>query len=111
MALDLLSRHCRHLPQGTRPLTGEALTNYRSALSSRWKVVDGHDLVGTFTFDDFAGALAFTNQVGEVAEAEDHHPEITLSWGKAVVRLWTHSIDGLSENDFILAAKIDQEGS
>jgi len=61
----------------------------------------------TTEFDDFLTALAFTNRAGGVAEAEGHHPEITLTWGKATVSIWTHSIDGLSENDFILAARLD----
>jgi len=62
----------------------------------------------TFTFSNFAKALAFTNKIGELAEQEKHHPDIYLAWGKVKVSLWTHKIDGLSENDFILAAKIDQ---
>jgi len=105
--MDLLSRHCSPLPKDSPPLEGEALDPYRSAVSDRWKVVDGHHLEARFEFDDFLGALAFTNQVGGVAEAEGHHPEVTLTWGEATVRIWTHSIDGLSENDFILAARLD----
>lgn len=107
MTMDLLSRHCQPLPEGTGPLKGEALEHYKGAVSDRWEVVDGHRLEGTFEFDDFMGALRFTNEAGEIAEAEGHHPEITLTWGKATVRIWTHSIDGLSDNDFILAARID----
>jgi len=105
--MDLLSRHCAPKPEGTRPLQGEALDDYQAAISDRWKIVDDHHLEGEFTFDDFAGALDFTNRAGEVAEAEDHHPEITLTWGKVTVRIWTHSIGGLSDNDFILAARLD----
>lgn len=107
MGMDLLSKHCRPLPKGTPPLEGEALDDYRGAVSDRWKVVDGHHLEGEFTFDDFMGALAFANRAGGAAEAEGHHPDITITWGKATVRVWTHSIDGLSENDFILAARLD----
>ncbi len=107
MTLDLLSRHCREFPAGTATLKGSALDEYMEAISERWKVIDGHHLEGEFEFPDFAEALAFTNRVGAVAEAESHHPEITLTWGKVSVQSWTHSIGGLSPNDFILAARID----
>jgi 4a-hydroxytetrahydrobiopterin dehydratase len=70
-------------------------------------VVDEHHLERTFTFEDFKEALAFTNQVGDVAEEEQHHPDIALSYGKVVVTVWTHKVDGLTENDFIFAAKVD----
>jgi hypothetical protein len=83
--MDLRNRHCSPLPKGSPPLEGDALDPYRSAVSDRWKVVDGHHLEARFEFDDFLGALAFTNQVGGVAEAEGHHPE----------------------NDFLLAARLD----
>jgi 4a-hydroxytetrahydrobiopterin dehydratase len=71
-------------------------------------VVEDHHLAARFDFKDFVEALSFANEVGRVAEAEGHHPELCLSWGWLKVRIWTHAIDGLSENDFILAAKIDQ---
>lgn len=107
MTMDLLSKHCQPVQDGTVPLKGEALDDYRNAISDQWTVVDDHHLEGTFEFENFVEALAFTNEAGEVAEEESHHPEITLTWGKATVRVWTHDIDGLSENDFILAARID----
>lgn len=77
------------------------LRDWRLSGDARW-------ISKEFTFKDFAGALAFVNDVGKVAEAEGHHPDIQLSWGKVVLELTTHAIKGLSENDFILAAKIDQ---
>ena len=73
-----------------------------------WRVVDGHHLERDFVFADFRQALDFTVAVGELAEAEDHHPDLHLAWGRVVVTIWTHKIDGLSESDFILAAKIDE---
>ena len=73
----------------------------------KWSL-DGEVLTRQFTFKDFEQALAFTNQVGALSEAEFHHPEITLTWGRVDLRVWTHAIDGLSENDFILAAKLDR---
>jgi 4a-hydroxytetrahydrobiopterin dehydratase len=66
-----------------------------------------HHLERVFRFADFRSALAFTNQVGELAEREQHHPDIHLAWGKVKLRIWTHKIDGLTESDFILAAKVD----
>lgn len=107
MTSDLLSRHCKPLPKGSPALDAERVAELKSSLSNRWSVVDGHHLVAQFEFPDFLGALAFTNRAAGVAEAEGHHPEITVTWGKATVKIWTHSIDGLSENDFILAARLD----
>jgi len=111
MTMDLLSRHCQPLGEGAQPLADEALAHYADAIPDRWEVIDGHHLEATFTFDDFVKALEFTNEAGKVAEEEGHHPEITVTWGKATVRIWTHDIDGLSENDFILAARIDARAS
>jgi 4a-hydroxytetrahydrobiopterin dehydratase len=75
---------------------------------SGWNVVTEHHITRTFTFPDFRKALDFVNRVGEVAEQQGHHPDILLAWGKAEVTLWTHKIDGLTESDFIMAAKIDR---
>lgn len=108
MSTQLAHRHCEPCSEDTPPLTGASLEAYRGQLSGRWTVKEEHHLVGTFEFDDFVGALEFTNRVGELAEEEGHHPEICLTWGRATVKIWTHAIDGLSENDFILAAKIDE---
>ena len=69
-----------------------------------------HHITKTFSFPDFRQALGFVNRVGEVAEEQGHHPDICLSWGKVEVKLWTHKIDGLTESDFIMAAKIDRLG-
>ena len=74
----------------------------------QWKVVNGHHIMRTFTFPDFRQALAFVNKVGEIAEQQGHHPDILLGWGKAEITMWTHKIDGLTQSDFIMAAKIDQ---
>jgi 4a-hydroxytetrahydrobiopterin dehydratase len=75
---------------------------------SQWKVVTEHHITRAFTFPDFRKALDFVNRVGELAEQQGHHPDILLAWGKADVTLWTHKIDGLTESDFIMAAKIDR---
>lgn len=93
---------------GAEPLQGEDLQTLADELNSDWKVVDDHHLEKEYSFDDFQAALDFTNRVGELAEKADHHPEICLTWGKASITIWTHSIGGLSEADFVFAAKADQ---
>lgn len=108
MTSRLTEKHCEPCDADTPPLRGPELSRLQDQLSDRWTIQEGHHLVGEFAFDDFVGALEFTNQLGELAEEEGHHPEICLTWGRATVKLWTHSIDGLSENDFILAAKADE---
>jgi 4a-hydroxytetrahydrobiopterin dehydratase len=105
---ELAKRHCEPCRGGTPPLESSALAELKSKLHPDWKVVDQHHLERTFRFPDFRQALAFTNSVGEIAEAEDHHPDLHLSWGKVTMDVWTHKIDGLTENDFILAAKTDR---
>jgi 4a-hydroxytetrahydrobiopterin dehydratase len=73
-----------------------------------WKVANDHHIERQFTFPDFKSALDFVNRVGALAEDQGHHPDIYLAWGKVRVTIWTHKIDGLTESDFILAAKIDR---
>lgn len=89
-------------------MKGPAIEELRRELSTEWDVVDEHHLVRRFEHPDFVSALALTNAIGEVAEQQGHHPDILLGWGKAEVTIWTHAIDGLSESDFVLAAKIDR---
>jgi len=86
------------------PAAAEALLQ---ELGSGWAVSPADRLEKVFRFKDFRGAMDFADRVGKIAEAENHHPEITIGWGRARVTLWTHSAEGLSENDFILAAKIE----
>lgn len=75
-----------------------------------WTVVANHHLTKTFSFADFAGALAYANRIAVIAEQEGHHPDLHLAWGRLVVEIWTHKVDGLTESDFVLAAKIDALG-
>ena len=79
-------------------------------LGDEWEVIDTHHLEKTILLKNFAEALTFTNQVGGIAEKEGHHPDIELGWGRVKIIIWTHKIDGLSESDFILAAKISAIG-
>jgi len=104
---NLSKKMCRPCQGGISPLKENEINQFLSKLNG-WQVVDMHHLLKDFTFADFKSALAFVNQVARVAEVENHHPELILSWGKVVVSIWTHKIDGLHENDFILAAKIDE---
>lgn len=107
---DLASRSCVPCRGGVPPLTPAEIAPLLEQLGGGWRVVDGHHLEKEWTFPDFAGALAFTDRVGALAEAEGHHPDIHLAWGKVRLVVWTHAVDGLTESDFILAAKTDRLG-
>ena len=103
----LAAKKCIPCRGGVPPLKDKEIRKLLPQLS-KWKVVKGHHLIKDYKFPDFASALEFTLQVGELAEEEGHHPDIYLSWGKVGIQIWTHKIDGLTESDFILAAKIDR---
>jgi 4a-hydroxytetrahydrobiopterin dehydratase len=105
--MSLADKHCVPCRGGVPPLQGEQLAAMASQVAG-WNVVDGHHLTRSYTFPDFRAALEFVNRVGATAEEEGHHPDLCLSWGKVDVKTWTHKIDGLTESDFVLAAKIDQ---
>ena len=105
---ELAEKECVPCKGGVPPLKGQALTDLSYKLGSGWQVLNEHHLEKEFVFKNFREALAFTNKVGELAESNKHHPDISLAWGRVKIILWTHKIDGLSESDFILAAKIDQ---
>jgi 4a-hydroxytetrahydrobiopterin dehydratase len=107
MSTDLASRKCVPCKQGTSPLTAAEYSPLLAQLDD-WRVVDEHHLSKSYEFKNFKEALAFVNRVGDVAEAEGHHPDIYLAWGRARIEIWTHSINGLSESDFVLAAKADR---
>ena len=106
---ELSSRTCVPCRGGVAPLKGKELAEIHKQLteSAHWKVVDEHHLNRSYAFPDFKQALDFVNRVGAVAEEQGHHPDILLTWGKVEITLWTHKIDGLTESDFIMAAKID----
>jgi len=90
------------------PLEPVEIERLMEELGGDWRVERGHHLEREYRFPDFATALAFTNRVGALAEAEGHHPDIHLAWGSVRITIWTHEIDGLTESDFVLAAKIDE---
>jgi len=107
---SLATKTCVPCRGGVPPLKGNELESLHQQVP-QWKVVNQHHITRTFTFPDFKQALDFVNRVGAVAEAQGHHPDILLAWGKAEITLWTHKIDGLTESDFIMAAKIDRLSS
>ena len=104
---DLASRDCVPCKGGVPPLKGEAVAALQSQLGNGWQVINEHHLEKQFAFKNFREALAYTNRVGELAETIKHHPDIHLAWGCVRLVLWTHKIDGLTESDFIFAAKAD----
>ena len=103
--MSLAEKRCVPCRGGVPPLKGEELSKLAEQISG-WQVVNEHHIEKQFTFPDFKTALDFVNHAGAIAEAEGHHPDLFLSWGKVGVKTWTHKIDGLTESDFILAAKI-----
>jgi 4a-hydroxytetrahydrobiopterin dehydratase len=105
---DLADRACVPCRKGQKALKGEDLAALLWRLGDGWECVKRHHLTKSWKFDDFAQALAFVNQVGALAEDEGHHPDLFLKWGLVRAEISTHSIDGLAESDFVLAAKIDR---
>ena len=105
---ELAARDCNPCKGGIPPLHGEALSELGSLLGNHWQVVDEHHLEKSYRFENFRDALAFTNRVAELAESVNHHPDIELGWGRVKLTIWTHTIEGLSEADFVWAAKADR---
>ncbi|MFQ5703103.1 MAG: 4a-hydroxytetrahydrobiopterin dehydratase [Gemmatimonadales bacterium] len=107
MTSDLANKQCVPCRGGVPPLAPPRLAELANELGGTWNVVDDHHLENEYQFKDFATALEFTNRVGALAEDQGHHPDIYLAWGKVGIKIWTHKINGLTESDFVLAAKID----
>jgi 4a-hydroxytetrahydrobiopterin dehydratase len=103
---ELASKTCVPCKGGVPPLKGEQLDALRQQVPE-WEVVEEHHLRRHFRFKNFPEALDFVNKVGELAEEQGHHPDIYLGWGRVEVTVWTHKINGLTESDFIFAAKVD----
>ena len=106
---DLAKKSCIPCRGGVPPLKGTQLADLQEKLKNDWKIINEHHLEKEYSFKNFKEALDFTVKVGELAENQDHHPDIFLTWGKVKVTIWTHKIDGLTESDFIFAAKTDRE--
>ena len=105
--MDLASKQCIPCRGDVPPLEGDQLAELHDQLDEGWEVIDEHHLVKDFKFRNFAAALAYVNRVGEMAEEQGHHPDVYLAWGKVRIEIWTHKIDGLTESDFVFAAKCD----
>jgi len=107
---SLADKICVPCRGGVPALKGKELAEIHHQLSeaTQWSVVNEHHIVRDYKFPDFRTALAFVNRVGELAEEQGHHPDILLAWGKVEITTWTHAVNGLTESDFILAAKIDR---
>src|SRR3954471_14204030 len=106
---ELASKTCVPCKGGTPALQGAELESLKKQLP-QWEVVDEHHLHRRYEFADFKQALAFVNKAGDVAEEQGHHPNICFTWGKVDITVFTHKVDGLTESDFILAAKIEKLG-
>ena len=102
----LADKVCVPCKGGVPPLDGEAIAPLHKEVPD-WEVLDGRKLRTTYRFRDFATALQFVNKIGALAEEQGHHPDLYLAWGKVGAEIWTHKIDGLTESDFIFAAKVD----
>eukprot|EP01047_Picozoa_sp_COSAG01_P050642 COSAG01_NODE_5139_length_4460_cov_2.397386_2_plen_110_part_00 len=102
----LSKQNCEPCKGGVPPLTAAEIQPLSAELGSDWQVVDNHHLTRKFTFKNFVDALAFTNRIGAIAEEQNHHPNIALTWGEVEVTIYTHKIDGLQKADFVLAAKL-----
>ena len=104
---SLENKSCVPCSGGVPPLNKDEIEKFRNQVGHSWNVnAQGH-LHKEFTFKDFMGAMNLANKIAVIAEKEGHHPDITIAWGKCSVEIWTHKINGLTESDFILAAKID----
>ncbi|NOY53338.1 MAG: 4a-hydroxytetrahydrobiopterin dehydratase [Deltaproteobacteria bacterium] len=108
MQCNLASKECIPCKGDVPPLAEKELADLLENLGNSWEVAEGKKLTKEYKFGNFREALAFTNRVGELAESQGHHPEIHLAWGRVKLVIRTHKIDGLTESDFILAAKADQ---
>lgn len=106
--MKLTEQKCTPCSGDTPPLQGDELQNYYNRLDEGWNLVDDHHLRKSYDFENFKQALDFTNKIGGMSEEEGHHPNIELTWGNVTVTVYTHAIDGLSDNDFIWAAKADE---
>ena len=106
---DLAKKTCIPCKGGVPPMKGAKLDDFLEKLKNDWKIIKEHHLEKEYSFKNFKEALNFTIKVGELSENQGHHPDIFLAWGKVKLTIWTHKIDGLTESDFIFAAKADKE--
>jgi len=106
--MKLKEKHCVPCPEGTVPLNSEEIEQYKKQVLNHWKVIDGKYLKKEYPFENFKLGMAFAQNIALLADKEDHHPDVCIQYKSVEVKLSTHNIGGLSENDFIMAAKIDE---
>jgi 4a-hydroxytetrahydrobiopterin dehydratase len=106
--MRLADRRCVPLPEGTPALDVPTQQLLLGDLAKGWEIIDCKKLRRTLKFPDFASALDYVVQVGKMSDEQDHHPEISLTWGRVTLEIWTHTVGGLSDNDFVWAAKTDE---
>lgn len=103
----LVNKNCVPCQGGVLPLGEQEINTLMTQLKNNWNINEQGHLYKQFNFSDFMGAMNFANKVAALAEQQAHHPDLTIAWGACKVEIWTHKINGLTESDFILAAKID----
>ena len=108
MASELARKECVPCKGGVPPLKGADLEDLQRRLGQGWQVIDEHHLEKEYKLGDWKGAVEFVNRISDLAEQQDHHPDIHLSYGKVKVQIWTHKIDGLTESEFVFAAKVEE---
>jgi 4a-hydroxytetrahydrobiopterin dehydratase len=106
--MDLGKKKCKPCEGGIPPLGREGIEKYRKHIQDDWKVIDDGKISKEYRFVNYRHTMDFVNKVADLAEEEGHHPDMQVYFGRVVIDLWTHAINGLSENDFIMAYKIDQ---
>ena len=105
---DCASKNCVPCEGGVPPLNKAERTELISHIHGGWSVIDGHHLEREWSFPDFVSALVFTNTAGTICEEQGQHADFELGWGRVKAKIWTHKINGLTESDFVLAAKFDR---
>ena len=105
--MDLSKKKCKPCEGGIPPLNEKEVAEYRMQIRDDWKVIENKKLLKEYIFENYRDSMDFVNSVANLAEEEGHHPVMHVFFGRVVIELWTHAIDGLSENDFIMAFKID----
>ena len=108
MAAQLAEQECKPCKGDVPPLEGDALQEKYRELDSDWSLIEEKKLEKEFSFDDYPSAVQFTDKVAAIAQAQDHHPDLLLTYGKVKVTVWTHKIGGLSDSDFVFAAKAEK---
>lgn len=104
---SLADKECVPCKGGVPPLEGEALRALQTELGNNWQINKAGHLHKTYKFKNFMEAMGFANEIAALAEEQGHHPDLHIAWGACSVEIWTHKISGLTESDFILAAKVD----